>query len=122
MPSAGSAFAHKAKHQNHLRLLEYLMAHEFPNRLRECASMAQAYSLLLSAPSIGSFLSYQYVTDLNYSDATNFSETEFLVPGPGAIDGINKCFDDTSLVHPSDVIRYMYDHQEAHFAEQDLEF
>jgi hypothetical protein len=122
MPPAGQAFGHKAKHQNHLRLVEFLIAQDFPQRLSNCRKMAEAYSLLLSAPSIGSFLAYQYVTDLNYSTATDFKETEFVVAGPGALDGINKCFSNAADVEPSDVIRYMYEHQDAHFAEQGIKF
>jgi alpha-glutamyl/putrescinyl thymine pyrophosphorylase clade 1 len=34
----------------------------------------------------------QHLTDLNYSPVLNFNENEFIVPGPGAFDGINKCF------------------------------
>ncbi len=122
MPSAGTAFGHRMKHENHLRLIEYLLKKNFPARLIECDSMAKAYEELISAPSIGPFLAYQYVTDLNYSDALSFSESEFVVAGPGALDGIRKCFLDSADVEASDVIRYMYDNQEIHFGEQELGF
>ena len=54
--------------------------------------MAQAFEILRSYPTIGNFLAYQFVTDLNYGDLIDFSEMEFVVPGPGALDGIRKCF------------------------------
>ena len=44
-------------------------------------------SRLYQYPTIGDFLAYQYITDLNYSTLTNFTEMEFVVPGPGAKHG-----------------------------------
>jgi hypothetical protein len=73
--------------------------------------MSQSFELLASVPSFGPFLAYQYATDLNYSALTNFKETEFVVAGPGALDGISKCFEDAADLAPSDVINYMADHQ-----------
>lgn len=122
MPSAGSAFGQKAKHQNHLLLLERMLQDRFPEKLRACDSMAQAYELMLSAPSIGPFLAYQYVTDFNYSPLTDFSESEFVVAGPGARDGIAKCFQGLDGVTAEDVIRYMYDNQEQHFQDMSIDF
>ena len=54
--------------------------------------MQEAFDLIRAYPTIGDFLAYQYVTDVNYSTVTDFTEMEFVVPGPGAIDGIRKCF------------------------------
>jgi hypothetical protein len=122
MPSAGSFFGYELKHQNHLKLIEYMMKEQFPRRLGECKAMANAYSLLLSAPSIGSFLAYQYVTDINYSQLTEFGESDFVVAGPGALDGISKCFLNADSVDPAGVIRYMYENQAVHFAENKLPF
>jgi hypothetical protein len=42
MPSAGNAFGHKLKHQNHLRMLEWLIREHYPSRLVESKSMADA--------------------------------------------------------------------------------
>lgn len=70
--------------------------------------MAAAFELLQSVPSFGVFLAYQFVTDLNYSPLTNFSESEFVVAGPGALDGIGKCFANAEEATPADIIRYMY--------------
>jgi hypothetical protein len=123
MPSAGSSFGCTYKHENHLRLLDYLLARDFPGRLTDCNSMKDAYELLLSVPSLGPFLAYQFVTDLNYSPLTSFTEAEFVVAGPGAIDGIAKCFMGADRdCPPSEIIDYMYEHQEQHFSEQNLVF
>ncbi len=122
MPSGRSAFGHPAKHQNHLRLIEWTIRNDYPARLARCASMSTAFTLLRSIPSLGPFLAYQYVTDFNYSTLTKFSEHEFVVAGPGALDGIDKCFVGAKRVAAADVIRYMYENQERHFAALGLQF
>jgi hypothetical protein len=43
---------------------------------------------------MGDFLSFQFAIDLNYSEMIDFSESDFVVAGPGARDGIRKCFSD----------------------------
>jgi hypothetical protein len=68
MPSGTGAFAFARKHQSHLALITHMMKERVPDRLRECKTMQQAFSLLRSYPTFGDFLAYQYVTDLNYSN------------------------------------------------------
>jgi hypothetical protein len=122
MPPGGSAFGHAAKHQNHLRLLELMMGDELPHRLSEAVSMQRGFDLLRAYPTIGDFLAYQFITDINYSEITNFTETEFVVPGPGALDGIRKCFADRGGLNEPEVIRFMADNQEAEFDRLGLQF
>ena len=86
MPSGGS-LGHERKHRNHLTLIERMMAGELPARLADAGSMQRAFDLIRGYPSIGDFLAYQYVTDINYSTVTNFTEMEFVVPGPGRSTG-----------------------------------
>tara|TARA_B100000941_G_scaffold241504_1_gene185102 strand:- start:3032 stop:3484 length:453 start_codon:yes stop_codon:yes gene_type:complete len=71
---------------------------------------------------IGPFLGYQYATDINYSDLTDFSEMEFVVPGPGALDGIRKCFSDFGSYSASDLIRMMAEQQQLEFERLGLDF
>lgn len=111
MPSA-MVFGHKAKHRNHLRLLESMMSDEVPGRLSECGGMGDAFRILLGYPSIGPFLAYQLVTDLNYSGFLRFSEMEFVEPGPGALSGISKCFQSYGSLAPTDIIQLVTDRQE----------
>ena len=94
MPSGRSSFGHTQKHRNHLLLLERMMEDEVPLKVAGASSMDEAFKILRSYPTIGDFLAYQFVTDLNYGNLTDFSEMEFVVPGPGALDGIRKCFTD----------------------------
>lgn len=121
MPSGGS-LGHERKHRNHLTLIERMLRGELPARLADAGSMRAAFGLIRSYPTIGDFLAYQYVTDINYSTVTDFTESEFVVPGPGAIDGIRKCFAATAGVSDADVIRVVADRQEAEFARLGLEF
>jgi hypothetical protein len=71
---------------------------------------------------VGDFLAYQFMSDINYSTLTDFSEMEFTVPGPGTRDGIHKCFESIGELSPSDVIRMMADIQEQQFARLGLRF
>jgi len=121
MPSVGS-LGHARKHSNHLALVERMMRDGLPAKVAASASMQQAFELLLAYPSLGDFLAYQYVTDLNYSTLTNFSEAEFVVAGPGALDGIRKCFTDTAGLNAAEVISFMADRQEEEFRRLGLEF
>jgi hypothetical protein len=121
MPSAGS-LGHKRKHRNHLTLIELMMRDGLPSRIADCRSMREAFSLMRNYPSIGNFLAYQYVSDINYSTITDFTEMEFVVPGPGAIDGIRKCFLDTGALDGAEIIRIMAELQESEFARLGLEF
>ena len=122
MPSAGRVFGHKRKHSNHLALLAWMLDEKYPKRLSEMAHMSSGYRLLYEAPSLGPFLAYQFITDINYSDITSFSEGEFVVAGPGAIDGISKCFVDTRDVDLEDIIEYMATTQDMHFESLGLKF
>lgn len=122
MPPGGSAFGHIAKHQNHLRLLERLMAEDVAGRLSNMRRMQPAFELLRSYPTIGDFLAYQFVTDINYSEVTDFSELDFVVPGPGARDGIKKCFVDSAGLNEAELIRLMADNQENEFERLGIDF
>ena len=122
MPSAGRVFGYSRKHRNHLKLIERMMEDELPQRISGARTMRDAFSMLRSYPTIGDFLAYQFVTDLNYSEVTDFSEMEFVVPGPGALDGISKCFTDLGGLTEADLIRVVTEHQEDEFERLGLPF
>ena len=122
MPSGNRAFGYRAKHSNHLKLLERMMEDGVPQRISEASSMTQAFEIIRSYPTIGNFLGYQFVTDLNYSEICDFSEMEFVVPGPGALDGIHKCFSDLGGLNEAEIIRLVADLQEREFERLGLEF
>jgi alpha-glutamyl/putrescinyl thymine pyrophosphorylase clade 1 len=121
IPSAGT-FGHASKHGNHLALLAKMMADGLPSKIANAGSMQRGFDLLVDYPSLGDFLAYQFITDINYSEITAFFESEFVVPGPGALDGIRKCFADTGGLTPTEVIGFMADRQEAEFRRLGLAF
>ena len=122
MPSGSIAFGTTRKHRAHLKLLKQMMEDEVALRIAEAKTMLEVFTLLRSYPMIGDFLAYQYVTDLNYSTLTNFSEMEFVVPGPGAKGGISKCFESLGGLTESDLIRVVTDRQQAEFERLGIEF
>jgi len=122
MASGHKLFGVERKHQSHLKLLELMLSDSVPEKISNCKSMRQGFELLLSYPLIGDFLAYQLVTDLNYSELTNFSEMEFTMPGPGARDGIRKCFSSLGGLSETDIIRQMADRQSYEFDRLDLDF
>jgi hypothetical protein len=122
MPPGGSAFGHVAKHQNHLRLLEKMMVDDLAGKLSKMRKMQPAFELLRSYPTIGDFLAYQFVTDINYSEVTDFSEMEFVIPGPGARDGLRKCFADSAGLNEAELIRLVADNQEREFERLGIQF
>jgi alpha-glutamyl/putrescinyl thymine pyrophosphorylase clade 1 len=110
------------KHSNHLRLVELMMKDRAPQKVVEAPSMAAAFRVLAGYPGVGPFLAYQYLIDLNYATGLGFSEMDFVVPGPGAKDGIRKCFGAAADGIEAGVIRYMADTQDEHFARLGLRF
>jgi hypothetical protein len=111
MPSGGPNSGFTRKHRMHLSLVERMLNDDLPSRLKGAKTMASAFMMLRSYPSIGDFLAYQYLTDLNYSSLIDFSEMEFVVAGPGAKDGIRKCFSDIGGLTESETIKFITERQ-----------
>lgn len=116
------AFGHERKHDNHLALLARMINDGLPARLCKVQSLRAAYEMVRPYPGLGPFLAFQYVIDLNYSTLLDFGEAEFVVAGPGAIDGIAKCFTEMGRLAPADVIYHMVDRQQAEFVRLGLHF
>lgn len=122
MASGAKVFGAGKKHQAHLKLIQMMMDDHLPEKLFYSTSMEKAYKLLLGYPMIGSFLAYQFATDVNYSELTNFPETSYVMPGPGALNGIQKCFTSLGDYSTEDVIKMMADIQEKEFARLGINF
>jgi hypothetical protein len=120
MPSP--SFGNARKHRNHLRLLEHMMRDGAPRRVARARSLQEIFELLRGYPSLGNFLAFQFAIDLNYSETSNFSEMEFVVAGPGACDGIRKCFKDTAALTEPDVIRVVTELAASEFERLHLSF
>ena len=117
-PSLG----HERKHANHLALLDRMMQDRLADQLTAARSLKAAYEMILAYPGIGPFLAFQYCIDLNYSTLMNFDEGDFVVAGPGALDGIAKCFRNARSENPGAVIHWMADRQEDEFDRLGLTF
>lgn len=122
MPSGTSIYGYKNKHKTHIRLLRDAMRNGLTDKLVSSKSMSVAFKHLRAIPTIGDFLAYQYVTDINYAEVVNFSEMDFVVPGPGARDGIRKCFTDLGEYSEADIIKMMAEKQEDYFRRYELNF
>ena len=80
------------KHQMHLHMIWDMIAAEIPRRLKEVGDLEGAYRILRQVRMLGPFLAYQLLIDINYGPHLGYSENEFIVAGPGAEEGIGKCF------------------------------
>jgi hypothetical protein len=115
-------FGRERKHSNHLALIARMMADRLPDRLRQAPDPEAVYERILAYPGLGRFLAFQYAVDLNYSTLLDFEESSFVVAGPGALDGISKCFSATDGRSPEWIIRWVTDRQGSEFAARGLDF
>ena len=120
MPSP--LFSLPSKHRNHLRLLEHMMKERIPKTVASSKSLEDVYNIMLTLPSFGKFLAFQFSIDLNYSEIINFSEMDFVVAGPGARNGIMKCFKPGHQLSPEEVIKIMADRAPEEFDRLSLDF
>lgn len=120
---ATNAYGRGTKHLNHVELFrDMFIAQDLQKQILDAASLQQVYEALHSFPLMGDFMSYQIAIDLNYSELTNFSENDFTQPGPGALRGIKKVFENTGDYAPADIVHWMVDRQESEFAARGLDF
>ncbi len=115
-------FGESRKHGNHLRLIEHAMATGLPQAITAAPGLREVYDLLAALPSLGPFLAYQYAIDIGYALFTTAEENQFVVAGPGALDGISKCFADTGGLSPAEVIAWMNDTSHEHLARLGVRF
>jgi len=117
---ANRAYGHRRKHRNHLALLDAMLADHLPDRILEATSFENIYEYLLAYPLIGPFMAYQLAVDLNYGPDFDFSENDFTVPGPGALRGLAKVFNDLGDLSPSEAIQWLRERQETLADELDI--
>lgn len=120
MPSGGRASGRK--HTFHLELVRKMLSDRVPDRILHAKTLRAAYEILLGYSSVGPFLAYQWCIDLNYSEHLDFDEMEFVVPGPGARDGLRKCFVDFGDSSEADIIRSVTEAQNEHFERLGIAF
>ena len=122
MSSGRSVFGYSKKHRNHLKLIEHIIDNGLTEKIKSIESMKNLFDHLKTFPTIGDFLAYQYCIDINYSEVCDFNEMDFVQPGPGALDGIKKCFSDFGDFDQVDLIKYVTENQEAEFEKLNLKF
>lgn len=110
------------KHLNHLRLLAHMIDDDVAGRLTTAGSMREAFELIKGYPGMGNFLAFQFLIDINYSTALDFDEMDYVVAGPGARDGIRKCFGSQSAGIEQEIIEYMAASQHENFDRLGLTF
>lgn len=117
-------------HANHMWLIAAFMGAGLPQLLAECDTLADVYAELKSFPGMGPFNAWQLALDLSYTPAFHFHQADLVVPGPGALAGLNLCFHlpKTSARRAVDprahdgAMRYMAATQAEHFARLGLSF
>lgn len=112
----------RSKAENHLRLLELMMAGGIVDSVLAARRLEDVYRALATFPTVGRFIGFQLAIDLNYSSVLDFDEMDFVVAGPGAMDGIRKCFGAESNGIETALIRYVAEHQTEYFAALGLRF
>lgn len=122
MPNAPRLENATYKHRTHLDLLALVLKEEIHVAALMAGSMRELYETLRSLPSIGPFLAYQYTIDLMYSEIVSFSENDFVQPGPGALNGISKCFSSLGDYSPAEAIAWVTERQNFEFANRELRF
>jgi hypothetical protein len=122
MSCANKAFGYDQKHDNHLALIACMMTENVIDKILAAPSLEHIYNILVAYPLIGPFMAYQLATDLNYAPFIHHSEQSFTVAGPGAVRGIQKCFQDTNGKNAAYIIQWMCDHQDHEFDRLGLTF
>lgn len=97
----------------HAALLARMLVDGTVDRVRESKSVAEVFAALREVPSLGPFLAFQYSIDLCYGPTLNHDENEFVVPGPGALRGMRKCYSDFGDYSPTEAIRFTQERMEA---------
>ncbi len=115
-------FGHKFKHENHIAMLWQMMNDGLPGKIAQSQNIEEIYNMILAYPGMGKFLAFQYTIDINYSSITDHGESGYVVAGPGAIDGISKCFIDTGGLSAQDVIYAVTDNQSREFDRLGIDF
>lgn len=110
------------KHAGHLGLLRAMLDDGLPERLANAASLREVYESLRVYPSLGRFLAFQFAIDLNYGPSISFDEGDFVVAGPGAREGLAKCFQRRDGWTDEDLIMWTTERQEVEFESRQLEF
>lgn len=68
----------------------------------------EAFDMLHTIVTVGDFLAYQYVQDLNYSTIYNFNNNDFCSAGFGTVRGIDRTFDIIGKPEYGAIVMYVH--------------
>jgi hypothetical protein len=120
---ANDAYGFSEKHLNHVALFRKMfVVDQLHESLLLAKSLKEIYNLLHDYPLMGDFMSYQIAIDLNYFTYIQFSENDFVQPGPGALRGLKKAFTSLGDFTPAETILWMVENQQREFERLGLEF
>lgn len=122
LPTHSGTFKSQIKHVNFLNLLRKMLDDNLPVTITQTRNLQEVFLLLVKYPLLGDFLAFQFAIDINYSNLVNHSEMDFVMAGPGAKSGIEKCFIDIGHYSYEDVIKIMVENQEKEFQNFNLDF
>ena len=94
-----------------LGTLDRIINADLAGKIVEGGTLEKAVRLLSDYRGIDDFTGQQYATDFSYTPWFRPEDADaFILPGPGSIDGIAKCFNHRySVKECSDIIRFMRD-------------
>ena len=117
--------AGRQKHHWHLNVIEWMLKDRTAERIVDRGvrnGLEGVYGMLKGVPGFGSFLAFQYAVDCGYGRLYAGGEGDFVVAGPGAADGVFKCFENHGRAYaPEALIQWMTEYQDRFFEEQGLE-
>jgi hypothetical protein len=82
----------KSAKKYHLRVVQMMIERGIPAKAAAARSLDQIAALLQSFPRIGDFKAGQFALDLNYGPHLRLQIDSFVIAGPGARNGIDRCF------------------------------
>jgi hypothetical protein len=122
MLAATKVFGYDYKHENYVALLASMIDRgpvtdvkmSLIDNIQACpGNLEWPYRELIKFPLIGKFMAYQIAIDIAYSDArVDFDESQFVVAGPGAERGVDKCFESRSGLNYEQVIMWVCERQD----------
>jgi hypothetical protein len=95
----------------YLRVVQMMLEQGLPAKASAAKSLDEIVALLQEFPRIGEFKAGQFALDLNYGPHLRLPVGNFVIAGPGARNGINRCFSAHGKPY-DEVIRLVCQHQD----------
>ncbi|KAH9983291.1 hypothetical protein BJV74DRAFT_626759 [Russula compacta] len=105
----------KANYANHLRLLKVMMESDLPGQLAQLSELSDAWERICLYPSMGAFLAFQLLLDLNMIPQLTKPE-DWAVCGPGAMSCLVKIFGPEVKGAHGEALTWLHQTQDLHFA------